>query len=57
MIIRPLYTRGRASAPMTGPDGGRPCRPDYDLIAHLRPIRAEGDEAMTAVEQYDPDFR
>jgi hypothetical protein len=37
------------------PDG-HAARPDYDLIAHLRAVRALGDEAMTATEEYDPNF-
>jgi hypothetical protein len=56
MITRPLYPLGRPSAHMGHPGGKRSSRPDYDLIAQLRRIRAEGDEAMTAAEQYDPDF-
>jgi hypothetical protein len=59
MTTRPLYLQGRASAPSSGmgchPDG-RAGRPDYDLIIRLRAIRALGDEAMTAAEEYDPNF-
>lgn len=59
MTTRPLYPQGRASAPSSAmgchPDG-RAGRPDYDLIGRLRAIRALGDEAMTAAEEYDPNF-
>lgn len=48
--------QGRLSAPIHNPLGEKPGRPDYALIAHLRAIRQEGDEAMAAVERYDPDF-
>ena len=50
MTGRSHYPQGRASAPTTSQLGG----PDYDLIAHLRSIRKDGDEAMWAVEEYDP---
>ena len=53
MTTHPLYEHGRTSAL---PGGDRPGRPDYDLVAHLRAVRTAGDEAMTAVEEYDPDF-
>ena len=56
MVTQPLYQRGRLSAPITGPHGERPGRADYDLIAHLRQVRTQGDDAMTAAEQHDPDF-
>jgi hypothetical protein len=49
VIDRPHYAHGRASAPTANPR-----RTDYDLIAHLRNIRREGDEAMWAIEEYDP---
>jgi hypothetical protein len=59
MTTRPLYPKGRASAPPftagASPDG-HAGRPDYDLIARLRAVRASGDEAMTAAEEYDPNF-
>lgn len=54
MATRPLYPHGRASA--LGPAGTHPGKTDYDLVAHLRAIRADGDEAMTAAEEYDPNF-
>ncbi len=50
MTTRPLYPKGRASALWSTR------RPDYDLIAHLRNVRASGDEAMRAAEEYDPNF-
>ena len=50
MDEHPHYAHGRASAVTDNQSG----RPDYDLIAHLRSIRREGDEAMWAVEEYDP---
>lgn len=56
MITRPLYEHGRLSAPAAGPHGERVGRADYDLVTRLREVRAEGDESMTAAEQYDPDF-
>jgi len=56
MTTRPLYPHGRASAPNWQPTSEHPGRPDYDLIAYLRAAREEGDEAMKAAEQYDPDF-
>lgn len=56
MTTRPLYPRDRASAPVDDPGGKRPGYSDYDLIAQLRAVRDEGNEAMTAAEQYDPDF-
>jgi hypothetical protein len=59
MTTRPLYPKGRASAPSSAmgsyPDG-HVGRPDYNLIARLRAVRALGDEAMRAAEEYDPDF-
>ena len=55
MTSRQLYPHGRLSAPMRGA-GEHAGRPDYDLIARLRGVREQGDEAMTAVERYDPDF-
>ena len=54
MTTRPLYPHGRASA--LPPSVTHPGKPDYDLVAHLRAIRADGDEAMTATEEYDPNF-
>ena len=54
MTTRPLYPHGRAST--LAPAATHPGRTDYDLVAHLRAIRADGDEAMTAAEEYDPDF-
>lgn len=54
MTTRPLYPHGRAST--LGPGGTRPGKTDYDLVTHLRAIRTDGDEAMTAAEEYDPDF-
>ena len=54
MTSRPLYPHGRASA--LAPSGTHSGKPDYDLVARLHSIRAGGDEAMTAVEQYDPNF-
>jgi len=56
MITHELYTRGRLSAPVSGPHGERPHQANYKLISDLRAVRAEGDEALTAAEQYDPDF-
>lgn len=53
MTSRPLYPGGRASA-LTGVSHAG--RTDYDLVSHLRAIRTDGDEAMFAVERYDPDF-
>jgi hypothetical protein len=53
MSTHPLYTNARASAL---PNSDRPGRPEYDLIARLRAVRQQGDEAMTAVEEFDPDF-
>ena len=53
MTTRPLYPHRRAS---TLPAGQQVGKPDYDLVAHLRTMRVNGDEAMTAVEQYDPHF-
>jgi len=50
MTEHPHYAQGRARAPTNNQLG----RPDYDLIAHLRSIRKDGDEAMWAVEEYDP---
>ena len=50
MTGHPHYVRGRASASTNN----QLVRPDYDLIAHLRSIRKDGDEAMWAVEEYDP---
>ena len=50
MTHRPHYASGRASAPICNQSG----RPDYDLIAYLRAIRKESDDAMWAVEEYDP---
>lgn len=55
MTTRPLYPSGRLSAPIRKP-GEHAGPPDYDLIARLRTVREQGDDAMTAVEQYDPDF-
>lgn len=51
-----LYPRGRLGAPVAGPHGERLANLDHALIARLRAVRVEGDEAMTAAEQYDPDF-
>jgi hypothetical protein len=57
MVSRPRYQKGRLSAPAVGAHGGeRPGRPEYDLIAQLRAARVEGDEALWAAEEYDPDF-
>lgn len=56
MITHPPYPRGRAGAPVDTPGGRRPGRPNHDLIAHLRVARTEGDEAMAAAEQYQPNF-
>lgn len=60
MTTRPLYPRGRLSAPIasrgSGLDDARPSRVDYDLIARLRDAREQGDGAMAAVEKYDPNF-
>jgi hypothetical protein len=56
MITRPLYPRGRLSAPVSGPHGERLVHIDRDLIGRLREARAQGDEAMTAAEKFDPDF-
>jgi hypothetical protein len=56
MESRDLYPRGRLGAPVAGPHGERPVHLDHALVERLRAIRAEGDEAMTAAEQYDPDF-
>lgn len=60
MTSNPHYPTGRASAPtadvgIVTQDGHIP-RPDYDLIERLRAVRANGDEAMQAAEQYDPNF-
>lgn len=51
-----LYKKGRLSAPVAGPHGERPPHFDHALIAKLRTVRTEGQTAMTAAEQYDPDF-
>lgn len=51
-----LYPRGRLGAPVAGPHGERPVHLDHVLVERLRAIRVKGDEAMTAAEQYDPDF-
>lgn len=56
MTTRPLYPRGRLSAPVSGPHGERHVRIDHQLIRNLRDARAAGDEALTAAERYDPDF-
>lgn len=61
MAEHPSYSKGRLSAPITasvGVDGAHHdvSRPSYDLIHTLRAIRREADDAMTAVEEYDPDF-
>ena len=56
MTARPLYPRGRLSAPVSGPHGEHPVHIDHQLICRLRDARAEGDEALTAAEHYDPDF-
>ena len=53
MSTHPLYAHGRASAL---PNSERPGRPEYDLIARLRAVRQQGDESMTAAEEFDPDF-
>lgn len=54
MADKPLYPSGRASAFSGGDrtDGSI----DYALIKRLRAIRASGDLALRAAEQYDPDF-
>ena len=54
MTWRQLYPAGRASA-LCNPLKKAPL-PSPDLIDHLRAVRESGDRAMTAVEQYDPDF-
>ena len=46
------YGHGRASAPTDN----RPGHPDNNLIAQLRNIRKQGDEAMWAAKEYDPNF-
>ena len=56
MAARPLYPRGRLSVPVSGPRGERHVRLDHNLISRLREARGQGDDAMTAAEQYDPDF-
>jgi hypothetical protein len=56
MTTRPLYPRGRLSVPVSGPHGERPVHIDQNLIGQLREARAQGDEALTAAEQFDPDF-
>lgn len=56
MASRTLYPRGRLSVPVSGPHGERHVHFDHSLIAHLREARTQGDNAMTAAEQYDPDF-
>ena len=51
---KPKYPQGRASAlPSYGKHSERQ---DYELVEHLRAVRVQGDESMTAIEQYDPDF-
>ena len=57
MTTRLLHPHGRASALPDG-EAGREhsIKPEYDMIAHLRIARENGDEAMTAAEEYDPDF-
>lgn len=57
MTTQPFYTQGRASAlPPDDVGSVQSSKPEYQLIDHLRIARANGDEAMTAAEQYDPDF-
>ncbi len=61
MTTRPLYPGGRASAlPHAAgtayPGDGHIDHPDYDLTARLRAVRASGDEALRAIEEYDPNF-
>jgi len=56
MKTRPLYPSGRLSVPIAGPHGERHVRQDHELISRLRDARAQGAEAMVAVERYDPDF-
>lgn len=53
MTILQILPHGRASAHT---DIIRPGRPDYKLITSLRSVRADGDAAMAAAEEYDPDF-
>jgi hypothetical protein len=50
MTMQQLYPKGRASALWSAH------RTDYDLVAHLREVRASGDRAMGAAEEYDPNF-
>lgn len=54
MVEHPSYPQGRASA--LPAFGTRAERQDYKLVEHLRAVRLQGDDAMTALEQYDPDF-
>lgn len=56
MTTRPPHLHVRASALLTDHSDTHRGKPNYDLIAHLRSIRAGGDEAMAAVETYDPNF-
>jgi hypothetical protein len=51
-----MRIQARLSAPVHNPLGEKQGRPDYALIARLRAIREEGDEALAAVERYDSDF-
>lgn len=55
MTTHPLYPQGRASA-LPSASGEHPAPTDYELVKRLRYVRADGDEAMTAVEEFDPDF-
>jgi len=50
-----LYATGRAEALPHTPDSNPP-PPDYALVRRLRAVRDEGQEAMSALEHYDPNF-
>lgn len=55
MTCHPVYP-SRLSAPVSGPHGERPIVIDHKLISQLREARELGDNSMTAIEQWDPDF-
>ena len=56
MTTRALYQRGRRSAPITDPNKPKSGRTKYDLIEKLRHVRNANDEAMTAIDEYNPDL-
>ena len=46
----------RLGAPVSGPHGEFPVEYAHELIAELRAIRVEGNEALAAIERFDPDL-